>query len=187
MTVLIVLADGPRARVGTAVYAAGFCTMLAVSVTYHRWVHALKSRQTWRRADHAMIFAAIAGSSTPIALIAMPSGLGIAILAVLWVAAFVGAMFKTARSPHGDLIGSIFIGVTSAVSSLLLPALWEHAGSGVALMFVAAGALYILGSVAFSWEWPRIRPAVFSYHEVWHVITIAAATIHFAAVWSIAT
>jgi len=134
-----------------------------------------------------MIFAAIAGSSTPIALIAMPSGLGIAILAVLWVASFVGAMFKMARSPHGDLIGSIFYGAASALSALLLPALWEHAGARVALMFVTAGALYILGSIAFSREWPRIRPAVFSYHEIWHVVTVTAAAIHFAAVWSIAT
>lgn len=187
MTLLIILANGPRAKVGAAVYAAGLCSMLTVSVTYHRWVHALRQRQAWRRADHAMIFAAIAGSATPIALIAMPSGLGIALLASLWVVSFIGASFKAGRSQHGDMIGSIFYGAASALSALFLPALWGHAGARVALLFVTAGALYILGSIAFAREWPRIKPAVFSYHEIWHVMTIAAAGIHFAAVWSIAT
>ena len=187
LTLLIVLANSARARVGAAIYGVGFCSMLAVSVTYHRWVHAMKSRQRWRRADHAMIFAAIAGSATPIALIAMPNGPGVAILCAMWVAAVVGVRFKVGRSERGDVVGSVLYGLVSAITALLLPALWQHGGTRAAVLFMVAGLLYILGSIAFAREWPRIRPSVFSYHEVWHVVTITAAALHFAAVWTIAT
>lgn len=64
--VLVASADGTvGTRVGVAVYAAGLCSMLFVSATYHRWVHGLRARSAWRRADHATIFAAIAGSPLP--------------------------------------------------------------------------------------------------------------------------
>ena len=187
LALLIVCSDNARARIATAVYAVGLCSMLAVSVTYHRWVHRLRSRARWRRADHAMIFAAIAGSTTPIALITAPGPLGIAIIVAVWVTSFVGAVCKVARWERGDQIGSVFYAAVSVLASLLLPALWRHGGARPAILFIVAGALYVLGAVWFAKNWPRLRPSVFSYHEVWHVFTVLAAGAHFAAVWAIAT
>ena len=77
MTLRIVFANGARATVGVSIYAAGLCAMFTASTTYHRWVHDFGRRAAWRRADHAMIFAAIAGSSTPVVLIAIRSGWGL--------------------------------------------------------------------------------------------------------------
>src|SRR5687768_14792090 len=61
LVAMAVQADGGRARAGVIIYTAGLCSMLAVSTTYHRWVHTTRARAAWRRADHATIFAAIAG------------------------------------------------------------------------------------------------------------------------------
>ena len=187
LTLLIVFADTTRARVGIALYAAGLSSMLTVSVTYHRWVNSLRARSGWRRADHAMIFAAIAGSSTPIALIVMPGAAGTALLAVIWSASLAGAGFKIARWGRGDGVGSIFYAGVSVLAGLLLPALWRHGGVRPALLFMVAGGLYIAGAISFGKHWPRLRPSVFGYHEVWHVFTVVAAGAHFAAVWAIAT
>jgi hemolysin III len=187
LTLLILFADSTRARIGAAVYAVGLCSMLAVSVTYHRWVHDLRARAVWRRADHAMIFAAIAGSTTPIVLIAMPDANGIALISVVWAMSLLGAAFKIGHWHHGDVIGSVFYAAVSLVTVLSLPALWRNDGVGPAMCFIAAGLLYIVGAIWFASRRPRLRPTVFSYHEVWHVFTLLAATAHFAAVWAIAT
>jgi hemolysin III len=187
LALLISLADGSRARAAAGVYAAGLCSMLTVSVTYHRWVHRLCSRARWRRADHAMIFAAIAGSTTPVALIAAPGAVGYAVIAAVWVLSLVGVGCKVGRWEHGDLAGSIMYGAVSVVAGTLLPSLWRHGGALPATLYVAAGATYIIGAVLFAKSWPRLRPGVFSYHEVWHVCTVLAAGAHFVAVWSIAT
>lgn len=187
LALLIVFADGARATVGVSIYAGGLCAMFAASTTYHRWVDDFRSRAAWRRADHAMIFAAIAGSTTPIVLIVMPSGWGIALLAVVWVVALIGAVFKFGRWRHGDAVGSALYAAVSGLAALALPALWVRGGVAPAILYVASGGLYIFGASWFAKTRPRLRPAVFSYHEVWHVFTVVAAAAHFGAVWVIAT
>ena len=187
LVLLIVSADDSRARVGVSIYAAGMCVMFAASTTYHRWVDDFRSRAAWRRADHAMIFAAIAGSATPIILIVMPSGPGIALLCIVWTTAIVGAVFKFGPWHRGSSIGNALYTAVSALAALALPALWMRGGVEPALLYVGSGALYIFGAHWFSKTRPRLRPSVFSYHEVWHTFTVAAAAAHFLAVWAIAT
>lgn len=187
LALLIVFADGARAKVGVSIYAVGMCAMFAASTTYHRWVDELRSRAAWRRADHAMIFAAMGGSATPVVLIVMPSGWGIALLSVAWAVSIAGAVLKLGHWRHGDTIGTALIPTVSALGALALPALWVRGGVAPAILYVVSGGLYIFGAWWFAKTWPRLRPAVFSYHEVWHVFTVAAAAAHFAAVWVIAT
>lgn len=187
LALLIVFADGARATVGASVYAAGLCAMLAASTTYHRWVHDFRSRAAWRRADHAMIFAAIAGSTTPILLVVMPSGQGIGLLSVVWTVSIVGAVFKFGHWRRGDAIGTALYAAVSGFAALALPALWVRGGVVPAVLYLVSGSLYIFGARWFAKTWPRLRPAVFSYHEVWHVFTVVAAAVHFAAVWVIVT
>lgn len=187
LTMLINRAHGARATLGACIYAAGMWAMFAASTTYHRWVHNLSSRASWRRADHAMIFAAIAGSATPIILIVMPSWRGVALLAVIWSAAAVGAALKFSRWCRGDPIGTAMYAGVSVIAALALPALWIRGGVAPAALYIASGVLYIFGAQWFSRTWPRLKSSVFSYHEVWHAFTVAAATLHFVCVWLIAT
>jgi hemolysin III len=187
LALLIIFSDSARARVGASIYAAGVCAMFAASTTYHRWVDDLRARAAWRRADHAMIFAALAGSTTPVVLIVMPSAWGIGLLAIVWTVSVVGAVFKFGRWRRGDTIGTALYAAVSGLAALALPALWIRGGAIPAILYLVSGSLYILGARWFAKTWPRLRPAVFSYHEVWHVFTVVAAATHFAAVWAIAT
>ena len=187
LALLIIFADGPRATVGVSVYAAGLCAMFAASTTYHRWVDDFRARAAWRRADHAMIFAAIAGSTTPIVLIAMPSGVGISLLSIVWTVSVVGAVFKFGHWQRGDAIGTALYAAVSGLAALAVPALWIRFGTTPAILYLASGALYIFGARWFAKTWPRLRPSVFSYQEVWHVFTVLAAAAHVLAVWEIAT
>lgn len=187
LTLLIVSANGARAIVGVSVYAAGLSAMFFASTTYHRWVDDFCARARWRRADHAMIFAAIAGSTTPIVLIVMPSGWGIGLLAAVWTLSVIGAAFKFGHWHRGDAIGTALYAAVSAMAALALPALWIRGGVAPAVLYLVSGSLYIFGARWFSKTWPRLRPSVFSYHEVWHVFTVVAAAVHFGVVWTIAT
>ncbi len=187
MTSLILFSKGPRATVGVSIYAVGLCAMFAASTTYHRWVHDFGRRAVWRRVDHAMIFAAIAGSSTPVVLIAIRSGWGVGLLAMIWATSGVGASFKLGNWAGGDSAGTVLYAVVSVMAALALPSLWVHGGVAPAIMYVLSGSLYIVGAFGFARTWPRLNPAVFSFHEVWHVFTVAAAAAHFVLVWWLAT
>ncbi|CAN5384116.1 hemolysin III family protein [soil metagenome] len=186
--VLVVLAEGTTwRRIGVGVYALGLCSMLLVSVIYHRWVHGLRARSAWRRADHATIFAAIAGSATPITMWAMPGVAAVVLVSAIWSVAVIGAGCKLARWSRGDRAGTLLYAVAIALGAVAVPSLWARHGAGPAFLVVAGGIIYLFGAACFAKNWPTLRPSVFSFHEVWHVFTAVAAGLHFAAIWILAT
>lgn len=176
-----------RVRIGLVVYAVGLCSMLGVSATYHRWVHGLRARCAWRRVDHAAIFAAIAGSSTPIVVAALPGAPGFVLLGAVWSTALCGAWCKLSHWGGGDRAGTAMYAVTIALGAVAVPWLWAREGLGAAAFVVAGGVAYLVGAACFATRWPTLRPTVFSYHEVWHVFTLIAAVAQFVAIWILAT
>lgn len=176
-----------RTRFALGVYALGMFTMFGASATYHRWVHGLRARATWRRVDHAAIFAAIAGSSTPIVLAALPGTTGLVLVAAVWSAALLGAGFKLSHWNRGDRAGTAMYAVIGVLDAAALPWLLTRHGIAPTALVVAGGIVYLVGAAGLARRWPTLRPNVFSYHEVWHVFTIVAAVTQFAAIWMLAT
>jgi len=185
LVALTIASNGARTRAAVIVYAAGLCSMLAVSTVYHRCVHSLRARAIWRRADHAMIFAAIAGTFTALALTTLGTGAAIAMLIAIWAAAAIGAVVKLTRFDRADRIGGVMYVAMGWAALLLVPAVWHQRGPLAVGLMVAGGVMYTVGAAAFRRQWPTLRPTTFSYHEVWHAFTIAAAGLHLAAVWTL--
>jgi len=73
------------------------------------------------------------------------------------------------------------------VGAAAIPAVWLRYGVEPAVLLIVGGLLYTGGAVGFAQRWPRRPSAAFSYHEVWHGFTVAAAAAHFAAVWQVAS
>ncbi len=184
---LLVLSRGNRARLAVGIYAIGLCSMFVASATYHRWVHTVRQRDLWRRVDHAMIFAAIAGSVTPICVLGVPDGLGLPLLLVMWTGCLIGIVMKIGGWRHQRIVGGVMYIAVSWVGVIALPDLWHRMGAAPALMMMISGVFYTGGAIGLNRRWPRLRPDVFSYHEVWHLCTVIAAGAHLAAVWIIAT
>ena len=137
---------GTAARAGVVVYAAGLCSMLVASTTYHRWVHSLRWRARWRRADHAMIFMAIAGTATPLCLVVLPRTAAIVTLALLWSAAVFGAVIKLTRWRRGDrLATAMYVG---------------NGWAGVVLVMARALTAARASSATADLRFPRIRAIV---------------------------
>jgi hemolysin III len=185
LVALASVAHGARARTSVIVYAVGLCSMFAASATYHRWVHTVRAREWWRRADHAMIFAAIAGSFTPICLLSLPDRWGVPLLAVMWAGSVLGACVKFAGWRHARLAGGVMYSALSGVAGASLPAMWNRFGVLPTALVLVSGLFYSVGAVGLNRRWPTLRPGVFSYHEVWHACTVVAAGAHLGAVWMI--
>ncbi|MGI8685534.1 MAG: PAQR family membrane homeostasis protein TrhA [Acidimicrobiales bacterium] len=184
---VVLVAAGPSssARAAAGVYAAGLCALFGVSAAYHRRRWSPAGRRRMRRLDHATIFVMIAGSYTPLCVVALGGKLGTAILVVVWCGAAIGAvfaLFELASRPSLSLLGYIALGWFMAVA---LPELSQRI-SGPALAFlVAGGLLYTVGGVVLVRHRPDPVPAVFGYHEVWHVMVAAAAACHYVTIASV--
>ena len=184
---LAILSDGARSRAAAIVYGVGLCSMFAVSTIYHRWVHTIRARAAWRRADHATIFAAIAGTCSAVALTSLSTGRAIAMLVIVWSAAAVGAAFKIVSFDRAHRLGSVMYIALGWTGMALIPAVWRTGGALPVALLAAGGVVYTVGALGFGRKWPTLSPLRFSYHEVWHVCTVVAAGLHFAAVCLLAT
>ena len=180
-TLLLARAHGAAWFTATAVYAASVSSLFGISALYHRgnWTAAWSRRL--QRLDHAMIFFLIAGTATPMFLLATRGAFGLACLIVMWALTLTAAAIHLAwmRAPE-VVVGATFVGL-GWVACLALPGVWIHAGAGPGALMLAGGMLYLVGAISYHRRRPDPYPAVFGYHEVFHAYVCAAATCQFIA------
>src|ERR1035438_8109572 len=172
--VLVALAPGPTARLGAAVYAVTSALLFGVSAAYHRAAYhraayprrpgSARVRDLLHRCDHANIYLIIAGTYTPLALLALHGDVRVAVLAVIWVGAAAGAVFRGAwmAAPRW-LYTSLYLAL-GWVALAVLPQLARGAGLAVVLLIAAGGVLYSLGGGVYARRRPDPLPGWFGFH-----------------------
>ena len=179
---LILAASDGRARLAASIYAGAVSALLGTSALYHRVTWRPTARRWMRRLDHSMIFVLIAGTYTPVALLALHGSLATAILIVLWAGALGGVVFKLLWI---DAPKWLFAGVYVALGAVTAAVIGELPAAigwlGLAGL-VTGGLLYTIGAVVYATQRPDPSPKVFGYHEVFHALVIAAAALHYAVI-----
>ena len=181
--VLVAAAPDGEARLAAAIYALSVAALFGTSALYHRISWSSAAARRWmRRLDHSMIFFLIAGTYTPFALLVLDGALAVTILAVVWVGALGGVVLKLAwiDAPKW-LIAGVYVAL-GWVAVAAFPQLYDELGLAATGMVAAGGVLYTLGAVVYAARRPDPVPAVFGYHEVFHVLVIVAAALQYAVV-----
>lgn len=177
---VVVAAGTTSARLGALVYACSLTAMFATSAAYHRLAQTVRARLLMRRADHAMIFVLIAGSYTPVCLLALEGAWRVAALAVVWAGALLGVGLKLFRLQAMRFGNALYLVLGWAVLALV-PQLRQQ--PVVLGLLAAGGALYTAGTVVLSRRRPDPLPEIFGYHEVWHCLVVAAGACHYAMIF----
>ncbi|MGA7988886.1 MAG: hemolysin III family protein [Candidatus Dormiibacterota bacterium] len=179
ITLVVVSGGDVERRISLAVYGVALVLLFAVSATYHCGPWSVRTRNVWRRLDHATIFIAIAGTYTPIVVNVLRGWQSIVLLTVIWVLAGSGVIVATTGVPlpRGVVVG-LYIAVAWTVI-FFVPALADRIhGSGL-LVIAIGGILYLAGAIVYALRWPNLWPRVFGFHEVFHLLVIAASTVYF--------
>ena len=179
---LVALAHGAKARVGAAIFAASLSGLYGVSAAYHRGRWSLDTERLMKQLDHSMIFVLIAGSYTPITLLALRPAWGITLLALAWTGASVGVgitVLRRERWRHAGFVMYLALGWFAVIAT---PQLLRSLSRAELVLLVAGGLLYTVGAVVLARNRPDPYPAVFGYHEVWHTFVLGAGACHFALV-----
>lgn len=170
--------------VSFAVFGASLILLYTASTLYHLIPADQKWAATLRKLDHSMIFVLIAGSYTPYCLVALRGPWGYGLLVAVWSIAVLGIVLKLfwLDAPRWLYTGFyLFMGwlVVIAAGPLVrsLPA-------GALMWLGAGGLLYTVGAIFYGTKWPRLRPGVFGFHEIWHLFVIAGSFAHFWAVFN---
>ena len=177
---LVAISGGNLARqISLGVYGVSIVLLFAVSATYHRGPWSVATRRIWGRIDHATIFIAIAGTYTPVVVNVLTGWPSIALLVLIWVLAGSGVVVATTGVPLPRWVTvALYIAVGWTVI-FFMPALAARIhGSGL-LVLAIGGALYSAGAAVYAFKRPRLWPHIFGFHEVFHLLVIAASAVYF--------
>jgi len=182
---LVIVAPSSRARVGAALYAVGLVALFCVSGSYHRGRWGPTWRARMRRLDHATIFVMITGSYTPLCLLVLRGWVAAFMLVVAWTGAVVGAVLAHHSGRRSGVVrNGLYIGLGWA-ALLAAPQLVGRLDPGTLTLLAIGGVLFTVGAVSLATRWPDPFPRVFGYHEVWHVLVVAAVVCHLIAISSV--
>jgi hemolysin III len=183
--VLICLADGASAKWSSAVFMATSLLLFGNSALYHRFHWKPRTKVILKRIDHANIFLLIAGTYTPIAVLALPPSKGILLLALVWVGTILGIAFRVfwitaPRWLYVPLYVILGWGAMMYVVDLL------NANAAMMILVLVGGGLYTIGAVIYGLKRPNPVPGVFGFHEIFHTLTVLAFLCHWSAILLIA-
>jgi hemolysin III len=165
------------------VYATALAAMLGASALYHRFPwRSATGRLRARRIDHAMIFVFIAGTYTPFAVLAFGGALGAAVLAVVWCAAAAGVAIELYWIHAPRWVSAASYLAVGWVGIVAAPQLFSALGVAAAVLVIVGAALYTVGALAYATAWPDPFPRTLGFHEVFHLLVVAAVATQFVAV-----
>lgn len=181
--VLIDRSDGSaEARIGVLIFGTALVAMFTISAIYHSTPWSEPWRRRMQRIDHSLIFAVVAGTFTPVAMVSLEGPAQVAALGLVWGIAVVGVVLKFAL-PDTRTMLSVGLQMAMGWSALVwLPWFLADLGWEAVLLILAGGACYTVGTVFFATKRPRLFPRVFSYHEVFHVLVVAGSSLHWLAI-----
>ncbi len=183
--ILITLADGAEAKTASAVYMATSLLLFGNSALYHRIAWGPRTKIILKRIDHSNIFLLIAGTYTPIALLALPPEKGVLLLILVWSGALLGIGFRVfwINAPRW-----LYVPIYLALGWAAIMYLGDLIQASIPMMvlILVGGVLYSAGAVIYGLKKPNPFPGAFGFHEIFHSLTVLAFLCHWAATLIIA-
>jgi len=183
--VLIVLAKGVPATISSAVFVTSSVLMFGISGTYHRFSWSARTKVILKRLDHANIFLLIAGTYTPIAVLALAPEKAWRLLIAIGIGTVLGIGLRVfwISAPRWSYV-PIYLGLGWAAVMYLDDLL--AANLAMMVLVMVGGLAYTLGGIIYGLKWPNPSPKNFGFHEIFHALTVVAFLCHWSAVLLIA-
>jgi len=172
-------------RLADGVFGATLALMFGASATYHCPDWSPAAHQRLRRLDHAAIYLLIAGTFTPLATLDAPDAWTRWLLWLMWPCALTGAGLSLAGISGSRGVRSVLYVLLGALAAPVMLRLPGVIGAARAAWLLAGGVCYALGAVVYARRWPDPIPAFFGYHEVFHLMVIAAAAAHYGVLFDV--
>jgi hemolysin III len=177
---LIVLGQGAAAKVAGSIFFASSFLLFGNSALYHRFNWKPKTKLTLKRIDHANIFLLIAGSYTPITMLALPFEKGLGLLIAIWSMTILGIGFRVfwIGAPRW-LYTLIYVGM--GWGAIVYVRDFMAANLPMMVLILAGGLAYTIGAVVYGLKRPNPFPKHFGFHEIFHSLTVLAFGCHWTA------
>ena len=180
--VLVLEAKTGKGIVGAIVFAVSVTTMFGASALYHCLNWRPETKRWLRRIDHAGVYGLIAGTYTPFGLLVLDGNWRIVVLGIVWSGALAAILLKFVWLDAPTWLSAALGIVLGWVGVVMVPQLVDSIGVGGSALVLAGGLAYTAGALVYAFRRPDPYPAVFGFHEVFHVLVIVAVACQYSAV-----
>lgn len=162
-----------------SLYGVSLFLLFSSSAIYHG-LDVAQDVLTWlHRMDRAAIYVFIAGTTTPIALIALQGWVGWTMFGLLWGIAVAGVILS-AFNPFDSRWSNTLLYLGMGWVSIVFIGPLVNTFSLTALSWcVAGGLLYTVGACVYAFDWPVIHAERFGAHELWHIFVMLGSGSHY--------
>ncbi len=173
------LDEKPWHIVSFSIFGMSLILLYTASSLYHLLPVGERTIAILRRIDHIMIYVLIAGTYTPVCLVALRGPWGWSLFGTVWGLALGGIFLKLFWMSAPRWFSTvIYLGMGWLVVIALAP-LIDVMPSGGVIWLSVGGMFYTVGAVIYAIKKPNIIPGVFGFHELWHLFVMAGSFSHF--------
>lgn len=169
----------PLSIIAFSIYGTTIILMYLCSTLYHSIIH-IKAKRILRVFDHSSIYLFIAGTYTPIALLAFRGYLRIGILAIVWTIAILGVLFKIITYKKIDKFNKLSLSIyllMGWISILTIKPIITVTSIQFFIWLLSGGLLYSLGTIFYS------KKTLPYSHAIWHVFVLGASIVQFLGIF----
>lgn len=171
----------PVHLISLGIFIISMICLYGASTIYHTLDISAKVNKRLKKLDHMMIFILIAGTYTPVCIIAIGGKVGISLLAIVWAIAIIGIIFKAFWVTCPKWISSVLyigMGWTCVLAFTQILNALSPAAFG---WLLAGGIIYTIGGIIYALKLPifNSKHKNFGSHEIFHVFVMAGSICHF--------
>ena len=170
------LANPTLASAGVSVFVVSIFLMFLCSTLYHSMQPDSKHKAVFHILDHIMIYFAIAGSYTPVALCVIGGWQGVLIVIIQWLMVLFGIFYKSLSKRSIPSISLSIYLIMGWMIVIFFPLFWNSASTPLLALIGAGGIFYTLGAIFYAKKGFRY------HHLVWHLLINIAVVCHFVGI-----
>jgi hemolysin III len=182
---LVLKASSTISTIAVSIYSFSLINLLGTSALYHRINWSVNKRKWMKRLDHSAIYVLIAGTFTPICLLALPPTSGKNLLITIWSVATLGILQSLFYVQAPKWLSAILYVVAGYLILPYISELNQSIGEKNIILLILGGVLYTIGALAYALKKPHLKPEIIGYHEVFHLLVIAGAACHFSIIYQL--
>lgn len=170
-------ASSPMARASAVVFGSSMILLYLISCLYHS-LKISRGKKVFQVLDHCTIYLLIAGTYTPITLLAFPQPTGKILCAVAWCVAVFGIILNAIDMYRFRVVSMVCYMVLGWMIVLFWWDLWVGLSLQDLLLLIAGGVLYTVGAILFG-----VGRTVPYMHSVFHLFCLGGSICHFILIY----
>ncbi len=175
LLILGILYSDWRQVLGFVVYGISLILLYLASTLYHGVQHP-RAKQFLRLCDHTVIYVFIAGTYTPFLLAGMQGQAVWTMLAVVWLMAGAGILWKIFFLGRFEVLATLMYLLMGWMGVLAFRQFLMNVPPQAVTLLIAGGIVYTVGVIFYAWQRLPFN------HAIWHLFVLGGSICHFAAV-----